>query len=92
MLSWAPANWWAGSPGRLEPVTVDPLRNVVTRVPAHTDDPQLDFIELYNHGSQPADISGCTSRRAQHQQFLIPEHRLPPRASSGSTKTSSASP
>src|SRR2546422_3798271 len=26
---------------------------------SHTDDPQVDYIELYNHGNQSLDLSGC---------------------------------
>ncbi len=32
---------------------------VINEFLAHTDDPQVDFIELYNNSNQPIDISGC---------------------------------
>jgi len=49
-----------GSPGRIDPLTPDPLRQVViNEFLAHTDEPELDYVELYNHESQPVDISGC---------------------------------
>ncbi len=60
-LAWGPSDSVGGSPGRLDPFTPDPLRNVViNEFLAHTDLPQLDFIELYNHGNQPLDVSGCS--------------------------------
>ena len=38
---------------------------VFNEILAHTDDPVRDFIELYNHSNDPADVSGCllTDRR-----------------------------
>src|SRR5438128_1756368 len=49
-----------GSPGRVEPYTPDPLRNVViNEFLAHTDFPSVDYIELYNHSTQAVDVSGC---------------------------------
>ena len=50
-----------GSPGALEPYRPGPLRSVaINEFLAHTDDPLLDYIELYNHANQAVDISGCT--------------------------------
>jgi hypothetical protein len=51
--AWAASDAVGGSPGRLDPLPLDPLRNVVINAfLAHTDDPEPDFIELYNHGNQ----------------------------------------
>src|SRR5262249_21406463 len=68
------------SPGRLDPIPVDPLRNVViNEFLAHTDDPQLDFIELYNHSAQAADISGCYLSDARNtNKFRIPPNTVLP--------------
>ncbi|HKQ40028.1 MAG TPA: lamin tail domain-containing protein [Verrucomicrobiae bacterium] len=80
--AWAASDTVGGSPGRLDPVTLDPLRNVViNEFLAHTDDPELDFIELYNHSTWPVDISSCflTDDR-EINKFTIPEGTvLPPR-------------
>lgn len=73
-LAWAASDSVGGSPGRMDPVTPDPLRNVViNEFLAHTDPPDYDYIELYNHSSQPADISGCilTDDPATNR-FVIP--------------------
>ncbi len=72
--AWAASDAVGGSPGRLDPVTVDPLRNVmINEFLAHTDDPQVDYVELYNHSNVPVDISGCylTDARTTNK-FTIP--------------------
>jgi len=80
--AWAASDSVGGLPGRLDPVTVDSLRHVViNEFLAHTDEPDLDFIELYNHNNQPADISGCyLSDDRNTNKFTIPPNTiLPPR-------------
>ncbi|HKS38498.1 MAG TPA: lamin tail domain-containing protein, partial [Verrucomicrobiae bacterium] len=58
--AWAPSVFSGGSPGVAEPADTDPLSAVViNEFLAHTDDPELDYIELYNHSNQPLDLSGC---------------------------------
>jgi hypothetical protein len=80
--AWGPSDAVGGSPGRLDPVPLDPLRRVViNEFLAHTDEPELDFVELYNHGAQPLDISGCfLSDDPDTNKFIIPPMTvLPPR-------------
>jgi hypothetical protein len=82
--AWVASDSVGGSPGRLDPVTPDPLRNVViNEFLAHTDPPDYDYIELYNYGAQPADISGCTlSDDPVTNRFVIPPGTiLPPHGS-----------
>jgi hypothetical protein len=58
--AWAASELVGGSPGRREAYVADPLRAIViNEFLAHTDDPQVDFIELFNTSTQPVDISGC---------------------------------
>jgi hypothetical protein len=73
-LAWAASDAIGGSPGRLEPISSDPLHNVViNEFLAHTDPPDVDYIELYNHSSQSLDISGCTlSDDPDTNKFVIP--------------------
>src|SRR6185369_2743743 len=63
-----------GSPGAAEPASSDPLRNVViNEFLAHTDDPELDYIELYNPGPQAVSIVGCViSDDANDDKFVVP--------------------
>ena len=80
--AWAASDSVGGSPGRMDSVTANPLRNVViNEFLAHTDLPDVDFIELYNHGNQTADISGCYLSDARNtNKFTIPAGTvLPPR-------------
>src|SRR5262249_54988713 len=58
--AWAASDVIGGSPGRLESLGPEPLREImINEVLAHTTDPNLDLVELYNHSNQPADLSGC---------------------------------
>ena len=50
-----------GSPGRVEAPGTNPYRTVViNEFLAHTDPPDVDFIELFNYSAQPVDLSGCS--------------------------------
>ncbi len=58
--AWAASDLINGSPGRLETIGTEPLREVmINELLAHTAEPEPDFIELYNPSNQPADLSGC---------------------------------
>src|SRR5438876_2595618 len=58
--AWASSALIGGSPGTFEPANNDPLSAVViNEFLAHTDDPAVDYIELYNHSNQSLDLSGC---------------------------------
>jgi hypothetical protein len=58
--SWSPSERIGGSPGYAMAENTNVLNNVtINEFLAHTDLPQVDFIELYNHGTQTVDISGC---------------------------------
>jgi hypothetical protein len=62
-LAWAASDSVGGSPGRLDPVTPDPLRDVViNEFLAHTDPPDYDYIELYNHSAQASIFPVARSR------------------------------
>jgi hypothetical protein len=80
VLAWAASDSVGGSPGTLDPAPSDPLRSVViNEFLGHTDLPLLDYIELYNHSSQPVDISGCilTDNPATNK-FVIPAGTILP--------------
>ncbi|MHC1768021.1 MAG: lamin tail domain-containing protein [Verrucomicrobiia bacterium] len=58
--AWGASGQIGGSPGRMEAVRPDALDNVqINEILAHTDEPALDFIELYNHSTSAVDLSGC---------------------------------
>jgi hypothetical protein len=74
-LAWSASDSILGSPGKLEPVSADPLRNIViNEFLAHTDTPQLDYVELYNHGNAAVVLSGAwLSDKADTNKFRIPD-------------------
>jgi len=79
-LAWGISDEVGGSPGRLDPVTLDPLRNVViNEFLAHTDLPAVDYIELYNHSNEAIDLSGCSfSDNPATNKFIIPPDTIIP--------------
>jgi hypothetical protein len=72
--AWDISDVVGGSPGNMEAFRPSPLRNVViNEFLAHSDPPYYDFIELYNHANQPADISGCIlTDDPTTNKFIIP--------------------
>ena len=81
--AWAPSLRINGSPGALEPADTDPLSAVlINEFLAHTDDPQVDYLELYNHSNQSVDLSGCTlsDEPATNKFTFPPATSLGPRA------------
>ncbi|MCX8154952.1 MAG: lamin tail domain-containing protein, partial [Verrucomicrobiae bacterium] len=69
-----------GSPGRMDGLRQTARHNVViNEFLAHTDWPQLDFIELYNHSTQPVDLSGCAlSDDPATNKYVFPAGTLIP--------------
>jgi len=58
--AWAASDLMGGSPGLAETGTFNPYRTVViNEILAHTDEPDRDFIELFNYSAQAVDLSGC---------------------------------
>lgn len=72
--AWEASDTIGGSPGRLNSFTPDPLRNVViNEFLAHTDDPEQDFVELYNHSTQAVSLAGCVlSDDPTLDKYVIP--------------------
>lgn len=72
--AWSASSLVGGSPGREEPVVGNPHQGLlINEFLAHTDDPQLDFVELLNFGTRPLDISGCwLSDSPRTNKFRIP--------------------
>jgi len=78
--AWAASAFKGGSPGMVDPVPLRRWRQVViNELLAHTDDPQRDFVELYNHSNEPVDISGCwLSDSRDTNKFQIPAPTILP--------------
>lgn len=72
--AWGISDVVGGSPGMGEAYRPSALRNVlINEFLAHTDPPDYDYIELYNHANQAVDVSGCTlSDDPITNKFVIP--------------------
>jgi regulation of enolase protein 1 (concanavalin A-like superfamily) len=80
--AWEASSFKGGSPGQVDAMWRDPLDSVlINEFLAHTDEPLIDFIELYNHSNQEVDLSGAfLSDRPDVHKFQIPAGTvLPPR-------------
>ena len=53
---------------------------MINEILAHTDDPLLDYIELYNHSNQAVDLSGCILTCAAKMSVNLTQQTLPPHA------------
>ena len=64
-----------GSPGEEEPTQADPYQSImINEFLAHTDDPVLDFVELYNYSNQSVDLSGCRlADDPEEEGYVFPE-------------------
>ncbi|MBN2507855.1 MAG: lamin tail domain-containing protein [Verrucomicrobia bacterium] len=78
--AWAASDAVGGSPGRLDPVSLDPLRGVaINEFLARTVPPALDFVELHNRRAEPLDLGGCVLTDDRNlSRFSIPPHTLLP--------------
>jgi hypothetical protein len=77
--AWDISDIVGGSPGGPEAYRPSPLRNVViNELLAHSENPAvLQFVELYNHGSQGTDLSGCIlTDDPSTNKFVIPAGTL----------------
>ncbi|HEY3862719.1 MAG TPA: lamin tail domain-containing protein [Verrucomicrobiae bacterium] len=73
--AWAISDAAGGSPGQMESFHPSPLRSVViNEVLAHSENPAVPpFLELYNHGAQAVDVSGCVlTDNTAVNQYVIP--------------------
>ena len=78
--AWAASSLIGGSPGTMDPVVPSPLTAVViNEFLAHTDPPDIDYLELYNHSNVSVDISGCwLSDPPATNRFRIPNGTVLP--------------
>lgn len=73
--AWGPSEAMGGSPGAAEPTAgAHPSRTVMfNELLAHTDAPEVDFIELFNYGTNSVDLGGCVlSDDPITNRFVIP--------------------
>lgn len=72
--AWRASDQAGGSPGGPEVLRTNPYATlVINEVLAHTDLPQLDFVEVYNRGNEPVDLGECIlTDQADTHRFRIP--------------------
>lgn len=74
--AWEASRMVGGSPGASEPAPApdDPYAGIwINEFLAHTDLPEVDFIELFNDGPATVDLSGCwLSDKPGQDRFEIP--------------------
>jgi hypothetical protein len=78
---WGPSSFIGGSPGAMDPMSTDAINSVViNEFLANTEDPNDDFVEIYNYSTRAVDISGAwLSDNPSTNKFRIPnETILPP--------------
>src|SRR5688572_19201793 len=76
------ASWLKdGSAGRAEPAPGDAyVPIVINEILAHTDDPVVDYIELYNHSNNSIDLAGCIlTDDLDTNKFIIGNISIPAR-------------
>jgi len=74
--AWSASLTYGGTPGTAETRSLTAVdRVVINEFLAHTDLPQVDFIELYNASTQTVDIGGCwLSDTPALNKFMIPSN------------------
>jgi hypothetical protein len=76
--AWSASDVMGGSPGRADSPGSSPYRSVViNEFLAHTDPPDVDFIELFNYSTLSVDLSGCfLSDDPATNKFVIPTNTI----------------
>ena len=75
LRAWDASDRIGGSPGGVDGIYHEPARRIViNEYLAHTDLPDLDYIEIFNPGRTPVDLSGCwLSDEPETNKFRIPD-------------------
>jgi len=72
--AWGPSDRVGGSPGSNELATANPQRTIlINEFLAHTDQPDVDYIELFNYGANTVSLAGCIlTDDPNTNRFVIP--------------------
>ena len=72
--AWSQSDRFGGSPGKVDGYGWEPGRSVlINEILAHTDFPDVDYVELYNHSKSAVDLSGCwLTDDATTNKFRVP--------------------
>ncbi len=77
--AWEASDLVGGTPGTAEVAGANPYQNIViNEFLAHTDEPDVDYIELYNYGPAAVNLTGCIlSDDAVSNKFVLPAVSIP---------------
>ncbi|TFH13458.1 MAG: hypothetical protein E4H02_11805, partial [Lentisphaerales bacterium] len=71
--AWGQSSLFGGTPGFADAYALLVPSVLINEFLAHTDDPQYDYIELYNPSPDPVDISGCVlTDDPATNKFVVP--------------------
>lgn len=78
--AWSASDRRGGSPGGFDMPNPHAWRTIfINEILAHTDAPWVDFVELFNYGNNPVDLSGCIlTDDPTTNKFRIPTGTLIP--------------
>ncbi|PYK99901.1 MAG: hypothetical protein DME19_07015, partial [Verrucomicrobia bacterium] len=79
--AWEASDVAGGTPGSGETPAANPYRSIViNEFLAHTDDPEVDYIELYNYSTQAVNLAGCIlTDDPTTNRFVVPNVTIPAR-------------
>jgi hypothetical protein len=79
--AWEASDLVGGTPGWGETPAPNPYRAIViNEFLAHTDDPEVDYVELYNYSTQSVNLAGCIlSDHPVTNRFVLPNVTIPGR-------------
>ena len=79
--AWKASDLAGGTPGMAETPAANPYRTVlINEILAHTDDPELDYIELYNYSTQAVNLADCIlTDDPTTNRFVLPNVTIPAR-------------
>ena len=77
--AWEASDLVGGTPGTAEVAGANPYQNVViNEFLAHTDEPDVDYIELYNYGATAVNLTGCIlTDDVVSNKFVLPAVSIP---------------
>jgi len=78
-LAWSASDVVGGTPGAAETPGSNPLQPIfINEVLAHTDLPDVDFIELFNYSSAAVNLAGCIlTDDPSTNKYVIPSGSIP---------------
>src|SRR5205085_5685848 len=75
--AWAASETPGGTPGAIDGVSSGYKGIVINELLAHTDPPQVDYVEIYNYGNLSLNVGGCVlTDEAATNKFVVPTNTI----------------